>query len=186
MLGIQGIGYSSTVSHVTLLDSWQQMLLSEVIMPTELPETPGILKRLQAMYYLWSGRVHRHYGIVHADTDEFQSAVEDYQRAVGVNPGLGIAYLERGILLWRELGRFPHAIRDLNLALGLRPDWPEALFNRGMAQQAAGNYEAAAQDMMAYLALGEDTWRDAAARQLRSIRMMLADQEAMQEAVSDA
>jgi tetratricopeptide (TPR) repeat protein len=178
-----GIGYSSVEEFVPPRNQSQ---LSKAIMPTEQPKQPGILKRLQAMFYLWSGRVHRHYGIVHADTGEFLSAVEDYQRAVTKNPRLGIAYLERGILLWRELGRSPHAVRDLNSALGLYPDWPEALFNRGMAYQIAGNYEAAAQDMIAYLALDEDTWRDSATRQLRTLRVMLADLNALQEVGSDA
>jgi tetratricopeptide (TPR) repeat protein len=155
-------------------------------MATEQIQQPGFLKQLRAMFYLWSGRVHRHYGIIHADTDEFQSAVEAYQRAVMIDPSLGIAYLERGILLWRELGRSPHAVRDLNFALGLRPDWPEALFNRGMAYQAAGDYESAAQDMVAYLALGEDTWREYAMRQLKAIRVMLADMDPLQEVGSDA
>ncbi len=128
--------------------------------------------KVQAFFHLWSGRVHRHYGIVYSDRQEFISAVESYGRAAELNPGLGVAYLERGILLWRELGRATHAVRDLTAALTIHPNWPVALFNRGMAYQATGNYQAAMDDLDAYLQLGEPKWRDPAARQLALIRSM--------------
>lgn len=134
---------------------------------------PTVWHRLQAFVHLWSGRVHRHYGIVHADHREFVSAVESYGHAVKLNPALGIAYLERGILLWRELGRAPHAIRDLSTALSLRPGWPEALFNRGQAYQAAGNYRAAFTDLAAYLSLGHGNWQENAARQIEHLRAIV-------------
>ena len=133
---------------------------------------PTIFKRVRARLYLWSGRIHRHYGIVHADRNEFVSAIEDYGKAVKMNPSLDIAYLERGTILWRELGRATHAIRDLTFALNSRPNWPDALFNRALAYQAAGNYEAAMDDFSSYLEQGDDRWRHDAASQLQQIRAL--------------
>ncbi len=141
---------------------------------------PGIWRRIRAAYHLWSGRVHRHYGIVHYDTREFISAVEQYGEATSLNPLLADAYLERGILQWRELGRAPHAIRDLTTALALRPGWAEALFNRGLAHQAAGNFGAAMDDLAAYLDLGEETWRETAASQLAHLRELLNGHPALE------
>lgn len=132
------------------------------------------LQRVRAYLHFWSARVHRHYGIVYADKQEFQSAVEAYARASNLHPLLERAYLERGILLWRELGRSTHAIRDLSAALSLHPNWPDALFNRALAYHAAGNFAAAMEDLNAYLALDDETWRDDAASQLAQIRDLAA------------
>jgi tetratricopeptide (TPR) repeat protein len=136
------------------------------------PAEPGLFKRIRAWLFLRSGRIHRHYGIVHSDRDEFLSAVEHYGKAIKLNPTLSAALLERGTLEWRELGRATHAIRDLTTALALRPDWPEALFNRAMAHQAAGDYQAAMRDLSAYLDQGDDKWRHDAANQLKQIRAL--------------
>src|SRR5574341_1355999 len=136
-------------------------------------KSPSLWHSFIAFLHLWSGRVHRHYGIVYADPQEFVSAVESYGRAVQHNPRLAVAYLERGILLWRELGRAGHAVRDLNTALTLRPAWPEALFNRGQAYQAAGDYSAALSDLAGYLDLGHAAWQENAAIQVEHLRAIL-------------
>jgi tetratricopeptide (TPR) repeat protein len=133
---------------------------------------PSLFKRIRAQLFLRSGRIHRHYGIVHSDKNEFLSAIEHYEKAIKLNPTLGAALLERGTLEWRELGRATHAIRDLTAALALRPDWPDALFNRAMAYQAAGDYHAAMRDLSAYLDQGDDKWRHDAANQLKQIRAL--------------
>ena len=74
---------------------------------------PNLWARVKAYFHLWSGRVHRHYGIVYADPAEFISAVEEYGRAMELNPRMSVAFLDRGTILWRELGRASHAVRDL-------------------------------------------------------------------------
>jgi tetratricopeptide (TPR) repeat protein len=147
-------------------------------MTTHKPHPSGLWEKVQALYHLWSGRVHRHYGIVYSDRNEFLSAVESYGRATELNPRLGLAYLERGILLWRELGRATHAVRDLTLALDVRPNWPTALFNRGLAHETTGNYRAAMDDLTAYLSLGEKKWRGHATRQLALLRSLFEDSPA--------
>lgn len=137
-----------------------------------------------AHFYLWSARVHRHYGIVYADPNEFVSAVDTYRRALELNPRLSIALLERGILLWRELNHASHAVRDLTAALAVRPNWPAALFNRALAYQAAGDYRAAMADFSAYLALPDQNWRNEATHQHMMIRALF-DSQANEEGDSD-
>lgn len=129
-------------------------------------ESLGLLKRFRAFIHLWSGRVHRHYGIVHADQREFANAVESYQRALRINPTLSVAHLELGIIQWRELGRVTHSIQNLNRALALLPDWPIALFNRAQAYQHVSDYKNALDDLRRYIATEDDEWREDALRQI--------------------
>jgi tetratricopeptide (TPR) repeat protein len=125
-----------------------------------------------AFFYLWSARIHRHFGIVFAEKREYASAVRDYTRALKSNPRLARAYLERGILLWRELGQAEQAIGDFTVALRLDSAWPEALFFRGLAHQGISDYPAAIGDLSSYLDTGDRSWRDNATRQLHLMRMI--------------
>jgi len=126
-----------------------------------------------SFFYLWSARIHRHLGIVFAEKREYASAVSDYTCALEINPSLAKAYMERGILLWRELGQAEQAIGDFTAALRLYPAWSEALFFRGLAHQGTSNYSAAIGDLSAYLDTEDRSWRENATRQLQLMRMIL-------------
>lgn len=142
---------------------------------THTSEHSNLFQRLRAFYFLWRGKVRRHWGIVFNSSVEFARAVELYSRAVKLNPALSVAYLERGILFWRELNQATRAIADFDTALELRPGWPEAFFCRGVAYQTIGNYQAAVQDLDAYLRSGDEAWRESATRQVALIRSLLRD-----------
>jgi tetratricopeptide (TPR) repeat protein len=128
-----------------------------------------------SFFYMWSARVHRHFGIVSCNLDEYASAVSDYSRVLDANPGFAEAYLERGILLWRELGQARQAIVDFTVALRLRPGWPAALFFRGLAHQGASNYSAAIHDLSTYLESEDLSWREDAVRQLSLLHLIWGD-----------
>ena len=132
----------------------------------------AIWQQWQALRYLWMARMHRHFGILSHDAREFLAAISYYDRALDINRSLSRAYLERGILYWRELNESRRAIVDLNTALRLRPAWPEALFCRGLAHQTAGNLAQARQDFEAYLSSGDRAWRDDSSRQVQLIHLM--------------
>lgn len=129
-----------------------------------------------SFFYIWSARVHRHFGIVLCSRDEYANAVSEYGRALDVNPAYADAYLERGILLWRELGAAKQAVADFTAALRLHPGWPVALFFRGLAHQGMGNYPAAIHDLSTYLESGDLSWQRDAARQLSLIQMISGDE----------
>jgi tetratricopeptide (TPR) repeat protein len=131
--------------------------------------------RLRAVIHFWSARTHRHYGIVFSDRNEFEDAVEEYGRAIAFNPAMRKAYLERGILYWRELNEPKRAIADLTAALQLKPGWPEALFCRGLAYEAAGDFPAAIQDLAGYVSSDDHAWRSAAERQLVILRSLTGE-----------
>jgi tetratricopeptide (TPR) repeat protein len=125
--------------------------------------------------YIWSARVHRHFGIVFCARDQYANAVSDYSHALAMNPGSAEAYLERGILLWRELGQARQSIVDFTAALRLRPDRPEALFFRGLAHQETSDYSAAIHDLSTYLESEDGSWREDAKRQLSLIHLVWND-----------
>jgi tetratricopeptide (TPR) repeat protein len=126
------------------------------------------------MHFL-SARTHRHYGLIYADQREFVDAVDEYTRALSYNPSLRRAYLERGILYWRELNHPRRAIMDLKAALALSPGWPEALFCRAMAFQAAGEFPSAINDLSEYLRSNDSAWRVDAERQLALLRSLVGE-----------
>jgi tetratricopeptide (TPR) repeat protein len=130
----------------------------------------NILQYGVSLFYMWIARTHRHFGIIYASQDEYESAVSDYSRALDIYPGFAQAYLERGILMWRELGQMSRAVGDFTVALRLRPGWPEALFFRGLAHQGMSNYHEAVRDLSDYLASRDSSWREDAVRQLSLMR----------------
>jgi len=122
--------------------------------------------------HFFAARMSRHYGLIHGDRGEFESAVRAYGQAIQSNPAMARAYLERGILYWRELAEPKRALADLNVALQLKPNWPDALFSRAMAHLAGGDYPSAIGDLAAYLTTGDHTWHAEATKQLKLMQAL--------------
>lgn len=134
-----------------------------------------MLTRIHALLIFWRARSYRHYGIMRLDRQSYTDAVRLYTEALKFDPSLSRAYLERGILWWRELNEPVKAVRDLTSALELRPGWPYALFCRGLAHHAAGDYAAAIADLTRYIESGERAWRDEATRQISAMQVVHAE-----------
>jgi tetratricopeptide (TPR) repeat protein len=74
------------------------------------------------------------------------AAVTDFNAALTRNPNLAPAYMSRGAVMLRT-GRYDEARADFTRAIDLgAPDLHVAYFNRGEAQEAAGNQVAAYHD----------------------------------------
>lgn len=126
-------------------------------------------RRLARWYHL-RGEAYRHLGNTRGDAWEHWAAVEDFTRAVALDPTLGQAYLDRGILYWRELHEPQKAVADLTAALSVDPRLHEALFNRGVAYQQLGDIAAALADFRAYLRVGTHPyWREYAERMIAEL-----------------
>ena len=114
---------------------------------------------------------HRHFGNLYSNREEYQAAVNNYTRALSLDPTYAQAYYSRGVLYWREFGDCPPAIQDLTSVLELVPSWAEAYFNRGLAYKLCGDYERAIRDFERYLQVGSDAfWLDATQRQLAELQ----------------
>ena len=137
------------------------------------------LSKCLARFYHLRGAAHRHWGNANTDLAEHELAVDDFSRAIELDPEYADAYFSRGVLYWREVRNAYRAIRDMTRVLELAPHRAEALFNRAMAHQMRGDHDLAIADLERYLAEGSDAyWRESAARQLDLLREMVAERNA--------
>jgi tetratricopeptide (TPR) repeat protein len=138
------------------------------------------LRKVMARFYHLRGETHRHFGNTSgSDLAEHQLAVNDFSRAIELDPDYAEAYFSRGVLYWRELRNAYRAIRDMTRVLELSPQWAEALFNRAMAYQIRGDHEQAISDLEQYLVEGSNPyWRESAERQLGLLREISAERRA--------
>lgn len=124
----------------------------------------------QARGYHFIGLMHRYLGNAYGSTWEYEKAIDDFSRAIEINPGFAQAYLDRGVLYWRELDHPRRAIIDLTTAFNLNPDLSEARFNRAIAYQQLREYENAVNEFKAYLIVGKHPhWREYAENMVREL-----------------
>jgi tetratricopeptide (TPR) repeat protein len=136
------------------------------------------LRKVMARFYHLRGATHRHFGNTNTDLAEHQLAVNDFSRAIELDPEYAEAYFSRGVLYWRELRNAYRAIRDMTRVLELAPERAEALFNRAMAYQIRGDHEQAITDLEQYLVEGSNPyWRGSAERQLGLLREISAERK---------
>lgn len=101
---------------------------------------------------MW-GSLHRNFGNKSSFVPEHQAAVRRFSRAYELDPGLRQARLDRGIILYRELGRTDEALADFDALLAEDPKFAPALLNRALLAQECGRYSDALTDLEVYLAL---------------------------------
>ncbi|MGH9832797.1 MAG: tetratricopeptide repeat protein [Blastocatellia bacterium] len=85
-------------------------------------------------------------GIRH-DRGDLRGALEDYSRAIEIDPRLALLYGNRGVTR-KALGDLKGAIADYTEAIRLRPDFNLAYFNRSAAWRAMGKGYEAEQDFI--------------------------------------
>jgi tetratricopeptide (TPR) repeat protein len=84
---------------------------------------------------------------VHAQTENFEAALQDYSASLSINPKAAGVYLHRASIL-RGLGRIKEALADAESAMSLNPDSPEAFAQRGHCFSALGRNDLAEQDFI--------------------------------------
>ena len=104
---------------------------------------------------MW-GSLHRNFGNKISYVPEHQAAVRRFSRAYQLDPGLRQARLDRGIILYRELGQTDEALADFDALLAEDPEYAPALLNRAMLAQECGRYAEALSDLEAYLTLPQE------------------------------
>ena len=134
---------------------------------------------LARVYYMW-GSLHRNFGNRNNFEREHLLAVKRFTQAYETDPSLREARLDRGIILYRELGRFDEAIADFDALLAEDPGYGPALLNRAMAAQEKALYAPALADLEAYLALPaeDDEYRRLAERTAQLLREIVAEMPA--------
>ena len=128
------------------------------------------IRFLRSHIHYWLAASHRHFGNQYSLTREHECAVDGFTKAIAHNPTFARAYLERGILYWRELDHPRRAVLDLTMAYKLDSRLIEAKFNRGIAHQQLREYAEAIADYQAYLGEGDHPyWREYAETMIREL-----------------
>jgi tetratricopeptide (TPR) repeat protein len=128
--------------------------------------------------YYFTGVMHRYFGNAYAMRAEYEQAIDDFTRAIAHDPKFAQAFLDRGILYWRELDHPRRAIQDLTIALTLNPALYEAIFNRGIAYQQLREYDRAIAEFTAYLEVGQHPyWREYAENMVRELSEWVTSNE---------
>jgi tetratricopeptide (TPR) repeat protein len=110
---------------------------------------------LARIYYMW-GSLHRNFGNQTSFQREHRAAVRCFGRAYQLDPNLRQARLDRGIVLWREMGRVEEALADFDGLLEQDPAYGLALLNRAMVLQEVGRYRPALADLETFLHLADE------------------------------
>jgi len=84
-------------------------------------------------------------GIAYAKLNKHEQAIEDFSKAIALNPNLAEAYSNRG-LTYAELNKHERAIEDYDRAIALNTNFAEAYNNRGNAYAELNKYERAIED----------------------------------------
>jgi tetratricopeptide (TPR) repeat protein len=92
-------------------------------------------------------------GGVQATVGEIAFALNDYNTALRLAPGMVEAWYDRGTTL-SHVRRFDSAIADFTEAIRLKPDFAPAYCNRGVSEVELGRYDDALADYA--IAIGDD------------------------------
>jgi len=94
-------------------------------------------------------------GLDYANLGKYDKAIEDFNKAIELNPDLAVAYYNRGNT-YAELGEYDRAIKDYDKAIELNKDYTVAYNNRGFAYVGLGKYNRAIEDFNKAIKLNPD------------------------------
>jgi tetratricopeptide (TPR) repeat protein len=86
--------------------------------------------------------------------DQYKRAINDYTRAIELDPEDAMAYNNRGIA-YADLGQYKQAIRDYDRAIELNPEYAAAYNNRGNAYLMLNIIHAGCSDLKTACKLGD-------------------------------
>jgi len=84
-------------------------------------------------------------GIAYAKLNKYEQAIEDFSKAIELDPDFAEAYNNRG-LSYAELNEHEQAIKDYDKAIELNPNYAVAYNNRGNAYAKLNKYKQAIED----------------------------------------
>lgn len=143
MLGAVGVGASGLFGLMLIVKDFKlSSKISSKLFPAqeEVAISNPTIDSSQASKYLYQGRISSKY-------EDYDGAVENFDRAVNLNPNDPQAYIERGNALYENAQNsgnpdeeYKIAIKDFNSALKLNPNEAEAYFSRGVVRYEMAEY----------------------------------------------
>ena len=91
-------------------------------------------------------------GNAYDDKGEHDRAIEDYDKAIALNPKNANAYYNRGNAYY-NMSEYDRAIKDYDNAIALDPKYADAYGNRGTSYRNKGEYDSAIADYDKSIAL---------------------------------
>ena len=89
--------------------------------------------------------VYNNRGNAYGNKGDNDSAIDDYTKAIDIEPNFTNAYYNRGIA-YRNKGDNDSAIDDYTKAIDIKPNFANAYYNRGVAYWDKGDYDSAIAD----------------------------------------
>jgi lipoprotein NlpI len=130
----------------------------------------AIAMRPEAVFY-------NNRGLAYARTRRIPDAIEDFVRAIELDPDYKDAHYNRA-LAYSFLGRHAEAIKGLTVTIGIDPGYADAYHNRGVAYANIGEYRLAIEDFSMAISIDPgdaDSWRN---RGLAYMRLGYTDEAA--------
>ncbi|MBI5587182.1 MAG: tetratricopeptide repeat protein [Deltaproteobacteria bacterium] len=90
--------------------------------------------------------IYNNRGLAYRKIGEYPKALEDFNRAVSINPSYFYTYISRG-LLYGNMGRYDSAIADFDTASRLKPGYAEAYYYRAIAKFNLKRYPEVFEDL---------------------------------------
>lgn len=103
-------------------------------------------KAMSASNPAFRAKVHNLLGVVYVDKGEFDKAIEEFSKAIRLDPNLAKAYSNRGMAYLRKR-EFDKAIEEFNKAIERRWDYAPAYCNRGEAWLHMEKWDKARKDL---------------------------------------
>lgn len=127
------------------------------------------------LFYTWGG-LHRLFGNRNSMRSEHEAAVRYFTKAYEIDPTFHRVRLERGILLFRELGQYDEAMSDFDFLIEEDSDYRNlGLLNRALLHQQNAQFEDAIADLDDFLEQPDDTYYAEASRMREVLDAMLSD-----------
>ena len=89
---------------------------------------------------------------------KYHLAINDCDKAIQIDPNCAMAYTNRGAAYYKFLHNYTQALSDLNEALLLSPNLPEALYHHGVVCAALEDYKQALNDATKIIQLYPDKY----------------------------
>ena len=99
--------------------------------------------------------VYNHRGLVYFSLSQYEKALEDFNRAIELEPNDTRVYTNRG-LTYRMLKQLDRSLEDFNKSLDLNPLWPDTFYGRSLTYYDMGDLRSALEDCDRAIALKPD------------------------------